>query len=298
MLDPVLLRTFLSVARARSFSEAARGLGLGQPAVSQHIRRLEQHLARRLFVRDTHSVTPTPDGEAMVAFAEAILDADARAERYFHGTRGRGRLRFGASEDFVFSGLPGVLRDFTRNHPLVDLELTVGLSGNLNARLDAGELDLVLAKRPEGDDRGQLVWRDRLVWAGAPGATVDAQQPVPLVLYPPPSITRDHVLRALERAGRTWRIACTSGSLTGLRAAALAGLGVLVLARGLVPAGLVELAAAAALPPLGETEFVLRSGGRTPRSPARQLSDTILAHGQRLLQPGTRIGPDDETRRK
>ncbi len=237
MLDPVLLRTFLSVARARSFSEAARGLGLGQPAVSQHIRRLEQQVARRLFVRDTHSVTLTPEGEAMVAFAEAILDANGRAERYFHGARGRARLRFGASEDFVAAGLPEVLRDFTRNHPLVDLELTVGLSGWLNARLDAGELDLVLAKRPEGDDRGRLVWRDRLVWVGAPGVAADPQQPVPLILYPPPSITRDHMLRTLEHAGRSWRIACTSGSLTGLRAAALAGLGVLVLARGLIPAG-------------------------------------------------------------
>jgi DNA-binding transcriptional LysR family regulator len=219
----------------------------------------------------------------MVAFAEAILDADARAERYFLGARGRGRLRFGASEDFVSSGLPEVLRDFTRNHPLVDLELTVGLSGWLNARLDNGELDLVLAKRPEGDDRGRPVWCDRLVWAGAPGATVDPQQPVPLLLYPPPSITRDHVLRALERAGRTWRIACTSGSLAGLRAAALAGLGVLVLARGLIPPELAELAAAEALPAPGETEFVLRYAGRALRPPARQLADAIL--DARFSQP-------------
>jgi DNA-binding transcriptional LysR family regulator len=284
MLDPILLRTFLDVSRARSFSAAGRGLGLGQPAVSQHIRRLEQQVGRRMFVRDTHSVTLTPDGEAMVAFAEAILDADARAERYFRGARGRGRLRFGASEDIVFSRLPEVLRDFTRNHPQVDLELTVGLSGWLNARLDNGELDLVLAKRPEGDDRGRLVWRDRLVWAAAPGASVDPHQPVPLILYPPPSITRDHVLRALEQAGRAWRIACTSGSLTGLRAAGLAGLGVLVLARGLIPAGLSEMPATATLPGLGETEFVLRAPGRALRSPARQLSDAILARGERLWQ--------------
>ena len=288
MIDPVLLRTFLSAVQSRSFSEAARGLRLGQPAVSHQIRRLEQQVGCRLFVRDTHSVTLTPDGEAMVAFAEAVLDANARAERYFHGARGRARLRFGTSEDFVFSRLPEVLRDFTRNHPLVDLELTVGLSGWLNARLDDGKLDLVLAKRPEGDERGRLVWRDRLLSVGRPGTTVDPQQPVPLILYPPPSITRDHVLRALERARRTWRIACTSSSLTGLRAAALAGLGVLALARGLIPSGLVELAAPDALPALGEVEFVLRASGRTLRPHVRQLSDAILAYGERLLQPGTR----------
>ncbi|HEY2037318.1 MAG TPA: LysR family transcriptional regulator, partial [Steroidobacteraceae bacterium] len=94
MIDPVLLRTFLSVVQSSSFSEAARSLRLGQPAVSQQIRRLEEQVACRLFVRDTHSVTLTPDGEAMVAFAEAILDANARAESYFRGARGRARLRF------------------------------------------------------------------------------------------------------------------------------------------------------------------------------------------------------------
>ncbi len=286
MIDPVLLRTFLSVVQSGSFSEAARSLGLGQPAVSQQIRRLEEQVACRLFVRDTHSVSLTPDGEAMVAFAEAILDANARAEGYFRGARGRARLRFGASEDFVLTRLPEVLRDFTRDHPLVDLELTVGLSGWLNARLDDGELDLVLAKRPEGDDRGRLVWRDRLVWVGAPGVTVDPQQPIPLILYPPPSITREQVLRVLEEARGTWRIACTSGSLTGLRAAALSGLGVLVLARGLIPSGLEELAADT-LPDLGEVEFVLRAASRTLRPPARQLSDAILAYGESLLEPGT-----------
>ena len=95
MLDTVALRSFLAVARVHSFSEAARGLGFGQPAVSQHARRLEQQVRRRLFVRDTHSVRLTPDGEAMVTFAQSILEANGRAERYFAESQLRGRLRFG-----------------------------------------------------------------------------------------------------------------------------------------------------------------------------------------------------------
>jgi DNA-binding transcriptional LysR family regulator len=283
MLDPVLLRSFLAVARATSFSAAARTLQLGQPAVSQHVRRLERHLSRRLFVRDTHSVTLTPEGEAMVTFAEEILAANDRAEHYFALSGLRGRVRFGTSEDFVFSRLPAVLHDFIRHHPLVDLELTVGLSGRLNARLDGGGIDLILAKRPLGDDRGRLVWRDSLVWVGAPETDPEADELLPLILYPPPSITRAQVLRTLERAARPWRIACTSSSLTGLRAAALAGLGVLALARGLIPPGLRELRAER-LPPLGDVEFVLRAASRALRPPTRQLSEAILAYGDRLLR--------------
>src|SRR5438067_2193122 len=111
-LDPVLLESFLAVIQLRSFSEAGRRLGLRQSTISQHIRKLEQQAGRRLFVPDTHSVVPTPDGEAMEGFARSILDTNERARRYFRGSQLRGRVQFGASEDFVTSRLPEVLADF------------------------------------------------------------------------------------------------------------------------------------------------------------------------------------------
>src|ERR1043165_7078434 len=120
MFDPVLLNTFVEVAKARNFTEAGRRLGLRQSTVSQHIRKLEETAARRLFVRDTHQVTPTADGDAMLGLAQTILAANERARRYFAGSEVRGRVRFGASEDFVLSRLPEILREFTRVHPAVD----------------------------------------------------------------------------------------------------------------------------------------------------------------------------------
>lgn len=185
VFDPALLTTFVTVTKAGSFTEAGRRLGLRQSTVSQHVRRLEQAASRRLFVRDTHSVALTADGEAMLGLAQGILEANDRAQRYFAGSELRGRVRFGASEDFVQSRLPEVLREFTRLHRAVDLELTVGLSGGLLQTLDAGELDLVLAKRRPGEDRGRLVRRERLVWVGSGPAPPNPDLPLPLILYPP-----------------------------------------------------------------------------------------------------------------
>jgi len=249
VFDPNLLTTFVTVAKARSFTEAGRRLGLQQSTVSQHVRRLEEAASRRLFVRDTHSVALTADGEAMLGLAQGILEANERARRYFAGSELRGRVRFGASEDFVQSRLPEVLREFTRVHRAVDLELTVGLSGGLLETLDAGELDLVLAKRRPGEDRGQLVRREKLVWLGSDPALADPDRRLPLILYPPPSISRAIALEVLERAGRSWRIVCTSSSFSGLNAAALAGLGITVQGDGFVPAGLTVLPG---LPDLGQ----------------------------------------------
>ncbi|MGW1225873.1 LysR family transcriptional regulator [Streptomyces sp. NPDC002530] len=288
MYDPGQLRTFLAVAQTLSFTAAARRLGVRQSTVSQHVRRLEDASGRQLFVRDTHRVELTVDGEAMLGFARTILEAHERAAAFFAGTRPRGRLRFGASEDFVQTRLPEILRSFRHEHPEVDLELTVELSGTLHRRLEAGRLDLVLAKRRSGDTHGELVRRDALVWIGSPGLRIDPERPVPLVLYPPPGITRARALEVLERAGRSWRVACTSGSLSGLTAAAHAGLGVMAHSRGLIPPGLVPLPPGSGLPDLGDVDFVLLHGRRRggAQRAADVLAGAILAGGDRLVRPG------------
>ena len=294
MFEPVQLRSFLAVAQTGGFTRAAQRLGLQQSTVSQHIRRLERAADRQLFIRDTHSVELTSEGEAMLGFARSILDAHEQATAHFARTQVRGRVRFGVSEDFVPTGLPQVLRTFRRSHPQVDLELTVGLSGILHEQLADGRLDLVLGKRPappQGSG-GQLVWRDRLVWVGAEDFRLHPEQPLPLIVFPPPSITRARALDVLERAGRSWRIACTSGSLSGVSAAALAGLGVMAHARSLVPPGLRVVPREVGLPELGDTEFVLTTGrvAAAAGGPARALADAVLAGGDRLHGRGPAAG--------
>lgn len=275
MFDPALLRTFLVVAETRSFTKAAARLGVRQPTVSQHVRRLEEAAGRQLFARDTHSVELTGDGEAMIGFADSILDGMERATTYFAGPQLRGRVRLGASEDIVLGKLPAVLRRFRRSHPLVEVELLVEMSVTLHSKLRQGELDLILAKFRPGDEPGRAVRREPLVWAGVPDHDIDLTGTIPLIMHPLPSITREHVTQALQRARRSWRIACTSASISGLRAAVLAGLGVAVFARSLVPAGLVELDDG--LPALGEVEFVLTARRLPTHGPVTALAEAILA---------------------
>lgn len=276
MFDPALLQTFLLIAEGNSFSEASRKLGLRQPTVSDHVRKLESIVGHRLFVRDTHTVALTIEGESMIEFARNILEANERATRYFAGSKLRGRLRFGASEDLVSSWLPDVLHDFMEDHPQVDIELTIGLSTALIAKFDAGDLDVVLCKRWPGDDRGEFVWRDRMVWAGNDAEPAFASTQLPLIMYPPPSISRVMALGALEQASVPWRIACTSGSLTGLVAAARAGLGVMAHSRRLMPKGLIECRETRQLPKLGDVEFVMLRPKRGARAPVSELSATIV----------------------
>ncbi|WP_280826177.1 LysR family transcriptional regulator [Mycobacterium sp. OTB74] len=280
MLDPELLRTFLTVDRAGGFTAAGRLLGLRQSTVSGHIARLEQAVGRELFRRDTRNLALTADGAAMVGFAHNILDAQAQADRYFSDSHVTGLIRLGASDDLVSRMLSDVLVEFRRSYPGVDLELVVGLSENLKTRMAAGELDLMVAKRLPGEQHGELLWRDRLVWAGRPGLT-DIADPVPIVTYPPPSLTRHVALRELEREHRTWRIVCVSDSLLGLRAAALAGLGIITHSETLLPQG-IQPVADDRLPDLGHLEFVLLHRRSTPSEAEIALRDAIIAGSDRM----------------
>ncbi len=83
-------------------------------------------------------------------------------------------------------------------------------------------------------------------------------------------------MAALEKAGRSWRIACTSGSFNGLYAATRAGLGVGVHSARLIPPGLVRLPFSDSLPELDFIEFVALGPGGANRS-ATTLIEAMLA---------------------
>ena len=285
-IHPDLLHTYAAVSQAGSFTGAARLLGIRQSTVSQHIKRLEEATGRRLLDRDTHRVRITPEGEVMLDHARRVLEAHERMARFLSGVPLRGRLRFGASEDFVLSALPDVLATFARRHPEVDIELTAGLSENLYAAFEAGRLDILFVKRRIGERRGAVVWREPIVWVAQSDYRVQADAPLPLLLYPPPSVTRGLAIGALESIGRSWRVAFTSASLSGLSAAARAGIGLMPHSAKLIPPGLVVLPAAASLPRLPDIEFVVVGPG-APHPVADALTAAILnwaAFGRTIVQ--------------
>ncbi|WP_394768058.1 LysR family transcriptional regulator [Lacisediminihabitans sp.] len=277
MFDPVLLKSFVSVAETLSFTKAAALLGLSQPTVSQHIRKLETAAGRILVARDTREVRLTDNGDAMLGFARSILAAHDQASSYFTGSAMRGRLRFGSADDLALTQLPQILRDFRQLYPQINLELTVNQSGALARRLQAGQLDLVFIKQEPGIGVGRLVRRDRMVWVGHRTLSLEPGQHVPLIAYQAPSLSRTVAISALESAGRTWRITCNVREINGVLAAARAGIGIAAFPQSLIPPDLSELSPALELPTLGDVDFSLLDNPGTAREPVDALIAAIVA---------------------
>ena len=89
-MDSNLLRAFLETADAGSVSRAARQLGLSQPSLTVQIRRLEDQLGTRLFMRTPRGMRLLPAGEAFLHHARRIL---AEVEAAVHAVRGPGSSR-------------------------------------------------------------------------------------------------------------------------------------------------------------------------------------------------------------
>jgi DNA-binding transcriptional LysR family regulator len=257
VFEPAQLRSFLAVAETLSFTKAAERLGLAQPTVSQHVRKLETAAKRVLINRDTRDVRLTDNGDAMAGFARSILSAHDAATRYFSGSAMRGRLRFGTADDLAITGLPRILREFRQVYPQINLELTVGQSDQLYKKLNAGQLDLVFVKWVAGVKDGTVVQHDTFSWVGLEQTSLKPGETVPLIAYPSPSLSRKLAIDALESSGRTWRITCTTRQISGVLAALRAGIGVAVMPTSLVPDDLKIITRTFDLPPVGDVDFTL-----------------------------------------
>jgi DNA-binding transcriptional LysR family regulator len=144
MLDLKLLTTFREVALRRSFSDAATVLGYTQPAVSQHVARLEAVVGVRLLERDARGVHPTPAGELLLTRAAALLDAARRAEEEVREAAGAGRptVRIGAFATLAAGLLPGATRDLRARRPDLRMEVKVVEPEDAIDAMLAGRLDL------------------------------------------------------------------------------------------------------------------------------------------------------------
>lgn len=144
-MDLYQLKTFVTVAREGSITRASSSLHLSQPAVSAHIKAIEDALGLTLFERTARGMAVTPDGRRLLAKAEQTIAAHqelmaeaARSKRELRGT-----LRLGAGNNSNYEAVGRLLTVFAERHPGVEVVLTHRsshevLGGIRNGTLDAG----------------------------------------------------------------------------------------------------------------------------------------------------------------
>jgi DNA-binding transcriptional LysR family regulator len=254
------LRTFLAVAATRSFTKAGGQVNRSQSAVSVQIKRLEQEVGRPLFLRDGKKARLTPDGKRLLGHARDIVRRHDDAVLSLSDARLKGVIRFGSPEHYTMGLLPELLAGFARDYPEVIVEMHCRTSDVVRKGLDRGELDIGLCT--DAYEGGQVVCRDRLVWAARPGFDPGRTGRLPLAVEEG-CLFRDWALSALAEAGIPYRIVYVSRGLSGVLDAARAGLAVTPAIERTLPGDLVGLDERHGLPALPPSCAVLHTA-RTP----------------------------------
>ena len=168
-MDINSLKTFLCVAKIKSFSAAAEEVHLTQSAVSKRISQLEEELNTKLFDRIGRQVLLTEAGKLFQVRARQLINEldQAVSEMQSLQSGAGGTLSIGISHHLGLHRLPPLLRDFSQKHPGVNLDIKFMDSEKAHEEVLRGDIELAaITFASELDKKISAIrlWRDRLAF--------------------------------------------------------------------------------------------------------------------------------------
>ena len=242
-MNPTLrqIRSFVSVARLGSFTQAAKHLHLSQPALTVQIRQLEDMLGVQLFDRNTRSVALTRTGAELVPQLERLqeeMDAVLAQTRDVAAGR-RGVVRLACIPSFASSRLPDAISAFRQQHPHITFSLKDANWTRVVAMVRSGEVDFGVADLtaaepdleflPVMEDRMQVIYPATHPIATMKKVTLAALAQYPMVMMDPDTSARHTIDGAFASAGCYPTRACEVMYMATAVAMVRAGLGFTIL---------------------------------------------------------------------
>lgn len=237
------LRVFEAVVRRKSFTLAARELKMTQPAVSQHMRSLEDACGVRLVERIGNSILPTPAGSALYPAARHLGRVERDLQAVVSGLRGgaRGSLTVGGNTTGGMYLVPRLVRKFKASYPDVEVTLVIADTPNILARIIEREVDVAVVGGPVDPRRFQVssLCADELIAVAGPGHPIlgrgrlglrDLAQE-PLVVPTAGSTTRAFILEKFKEERVHTRISMEFDATESIKKAVEANLGLGIISR-------------------------------------------------------------------
>ncbi|NJC87621.1 MAG: LysR family transcriptional regulator [Desulfuromonas sp.] len=160
-MDLRQLKFFLEVADSGGFTRAAEKLNIAQSALSIAIKKLEDELEVKLFVRRDRKVSLTVEGESLALNARAIFRGVAKARQEIADLRGllSGEVRVGLTPMLSSFFFPKIISSFKRRFPALQISISGDSAWNIQRKIESGDIDLGLinGKVPESLDSHHIL---------------------------------------------------------------------------------------------------------------------------------------------
>jgi len=238
------LQIVLAVAKHGSFTKAAQQLHISQPALSLHVRELEEEVGQPLFDRIGKGATLTESGRLVEQYALKIFAEFKELKEGLDELKGvqRGGLVVGASTTPGNYLLPRIIGNFRRRYPRVTVHLEVANTREMEFKILRNELDLALVGgrlveeshlivEPYVVDELVLVVAPTHPWARRRRIPPEDLGKEPLILREAGSATRWVMEETFRQQGIQYQVGMELGQTEAIKGAVAAGIGVAVLSR-------------------------------------------------------------------
>ena len=289
------LRSFCTAARLRSISRAAEQLGIGQPTVTTHVKKLEEQLGIALFDRVKRPIQPTLAGARLAEVAWPLLEGIDALTASISAVEQEGPVRVASTHDIIPHTLLRVVNAFVSLYPNVHLRIHSGTRSEVLQLVAEGEVDIGIVPGPERrsdlEFQGIFGYERVLITPlghpllQSPLRSIDEIAPWPLILMRRGTYTRGMLEEEFRRKGLTYEIVVELDSMDMIKRYVTLGMGVSVGPRLAIDPedhdqlGIVSLAT---LLPVEQAGIVTLRGKRMP-TPAENfisvMKDTIARAG-------------------
>lgn len=159
MVETRLLHYFLTVARERNITNAAKVLHITQPTLSRQMTLLEEQLGVKLFVRDSRPLALTDEGFLLRRRAEEILELVEKTEAEVSAQEEQveGSVSIGCGELASTKLLMEMVSGFSEQFPRVTFDVYTANADRIKHRMDNGLTDVGLLLEPVGMERYEFI---------------------------------------------------------------------------------------------------------------------------------------------
>lgn len=275
-LDLPLLRTLVAIAEKETFALAAQETHKTQSAITQQMQRLEEQVGAQLFEKQGRGKKLTPQGQRVLEYAKRMLALNDEVLRSVQSSSIGGTLRIGGLQDVADTVLPHLLSRVARAYPMLQIQIQIGRSEELNQMLKRGLLDLTLGTRQDSELREVIVRTSPTVWLCAASFVHDPNLPLPLILGDESSLFRRMAIESVDRHRVRWRLAYLAQSLFAVKAAIRAGLGVAARSTELLGPDMRVLGEREGLPRLPDVSYRLCMRNEVMEQRTRDVFDMLV----------------------
>ena len=230
-----ILRSFVNILDAGSFTKAAARLNITQPAISAQIKRMQILVGEELFQKEGVGIALTEKGETVCRYARRIL---ALNDQILWSGRCEKRFRIGLPSVLAGQYL-GLIKRTLEAENFHSVQIVCDSSEFLLKGLSAGFFDAALAfsSADAGETAASIEWREPLVWVCHPDFVLSPGAPLPLLNWPN-SVPDQIAVKACERAEIRYSTEFIGDQLSALTEALQLRLGYLCIAERSVPHGM------------------------------------------------------------